>query len=109
MEIVQLFVFGVISLVWAALWVFTYRTLTLKRFIVHTAVFVILSAVVAWLVLQFTFMPIDSTYSASNIGALGFLYMSFLIFFISACLIAFGITLGKLIGKKKDETSGEQE
>lgn len=49
------------------------------------------------------FLPVDSTYSASNIGALGILNLIFLLFFGSGCIIAFLIDLGRVVISVKNE------
>lgn len=93
--------FAAFSLFWAWLWVKTYKRLTAKRFLLHTLLFVALSLLASWVAARIVFLPVDSTYSASNIGALGLLFIMFLVCFASGCIAAFGITLGKLLGKDK--------
>lgn len=101
--------FVAVSILWACLWVKTYKALTIKRFIIHTIIFIFLSLLIAWLAMQLIFLPVDDTYSASNIGALGLLFFMFLACFGSACISAFGISLGKLIDNGKNENQENNE
>jgi hypothetical protein len=55
------------------------------------------------LALHLIFLPVDETYSASNLGALGFLFLGFLGYYIPGCIIAFVATLGKLLTKKDND------
>lgn len=92
----------VVSVLWMALWVRTYKPLTVKRFLIRTLVFILLSLLVAYVAARIIFLPVDDTYSASNIGALGLLCLMFLGCFGLSCISAFGITLGMLIDSKKN-------
>lgn len=84
---------------WAVLWIKTFKTVTIKSFIIHSIIFLLLSLLVCCLFLRLIFLSVDDTYSASNLGALGILYLSFLYLFIPGCLISLMVTLGKLLIK----------
>ncbi len=89
------------SVFWAYIWVKTGNTVIIKRFIIHTIIFILLSFLSAWIVGQLVFLPVNESYSASNIGAVGILYLIFLVCFGTACIFAFGITIGNLINNNK--------
>ena len=98
---VYVLAYSAVSIGWAFLWVRTYKTLTVERLILHTLLFTALSLLIFQLVSYITFLPVDESYSASNIGALGFMILLFINIFAAACIVAFGLNLGKLL--KKDE------
>jgi len=80
MEIYLLFaLFIVFSIFWSYLWVKTCKAPTVRRLIIHTIIFVLLSLVVAYLTIHLIFLPVNDSYSASNIGAVGILYLIFLV------------------------------
>ncbi len=100
---------------WAAVWIKTFRGESAGALVLHTVVFSVLSAVIMAVVRSIVFSEADESYSASNLGALGFLYMMFLVPFVCACLIAFFQTVGDLITRREkpdddpDENNEEQQ
>lgn len=92
-----------ISAGWAFLWVHTFKTHTVKRLVLHTIVFVILSLFVALLVCRITFIPVDESYSRTNINALGLMAVIFLCIFAVACITAFYRCLVKIM--KRDDSA----
>ncbi|MGN0695760.1 MAG: hypothetical protein ACI4J5_03225 [Oscillospiraceae bacterium] len=103
MESLLYIILLVFSCGWAWLLVHTYKNMTSNGLFIHTIVFIFLSLLVAWGALKLIFLPADDTYSASNLGALGVIFFIFLQFFAPACLIAFLITLGKMLGNREDD------
>ena len=88
-----------ISVGWAFLWVRTFKTPTVKRLVLHTIVFVILSLLVALLVCRITFIPVDESYSQTNINALGLMAVIFICIFAAACITAFYRCLVKILSR----------
>lgn len=108
-EFFNMFIMAVLSLGWALLWICTYRSAKISGYVIHTAIFTALSAAITWLMLKVIFSPVDDTYSASNIGALGFVFILWMIIFGSACLIAVFATLGKLINYRTENEADNRE
>lgn len=92
-----------ISVGWAFLWVRTFKTPTVRRFVLHTIVFVILSLFLALLVSRITFLPVDESYSQTNINALGLMAVIFICIFAAACITAFYRCLVKIL--KRDDSA----
>ena len=91
-EILHLFLLTAVILpciLWAFLWVKTFKGTTLRALIGRVA-------------LRILFSRADGTYSASNKGALGFLGLMILSVFVPACLLAFFQTVGDLISRRRD-------
>ena len=104
MEICFIYVLSIIiSIFWAFLWIATFKTITVKRFLIHTIVFLLFSVLISGLALSLIFLPADNTYSASNLGALGMVFLVFLGCFIPGCIIAFAVTLGQLLTNSKND------
>ncbi|MBQ8434581.1 MAG: hypothetical protein IJX24_01000 [Oscillospiraceae bacterium] len=104
MEIYLLFaIFIAFSIFWSYLWVKTCKVSTVKRLIIHTIIFILLSLVVAYLTMRLIFLPVNDNYSASNIGAVGILYLMFLVCFGIACFLAVGITIENFINANKNK------
>lgn len=93
----------ILLLVWLMLWVATYKPSNVLGLIKHTVVFALLSILLSRIALWWVFLSVDDTYSASNKGALGILYMMWQIVFLFDCLLAFGMTLKSLLDKKRKE------
>ena len=105
---VYVLAYSAVSIGWAFLWVRTYKTLTAKRLILHTLLFTALSILIFLLVSYITFLPVDESYSASNIGALGFMILLFINFFGASCIVALAVNIGKLLNKDdKDKESSD--
>ena len=105
-EILHLFLLTAVILpciLWAFLWVKTFKGTTLRALIVHTLIFTSLSALIGRVALRILFSRADGTYSASNKGALGFLGLMILSVFVPACLLAFFQTVGDLISRRRDD------
>ena len=104
MEIYLLFaLFIAFSIFWSYLWVKTCKASTVRRLIIHTIIFILLSLVVAYLTMRLIFLPVNDNYSASNIGAVGILYLMFLVCFGIACFLAVGITIENFINADKNK------
>lgn len=106
---VYVLAYSAVSIGWAFLWIRTYKTLTAKRLILHTLLFTALSILVFLLVSYITFIPVDESYSASNIGALGFMILLFINFFGASCIVAFAINIGKLLNKDDKDKEGDDK
>ncbi|MCM1226665.1 MAG: hypothetical protein NC320_04460 [Clostridium sp.] len=91
----------VISYGWERLWVSTYKPNSVLGYVKHTLLFVIMSLFIIWLFIHIVFLPVDETYSASNIGALGIVVILYVPFWVFACIAAVFHTLFIFIEKKK--------
>ncbi len=94
---------------WAALWINTYTPSKISGYIIHTSIFTALSALITWFAAKVIFSPVDETYSASNVGALGLLFLMWAFVFSAACLIAIFQTLGRLLTKHREEKQNKPE
>ena len=94
---------------WAALWINTYTPSKISGYILHTSVFTALSALITWFAAKIIFSSVDETYSASNVGALGLLFIMWELVFSAACLIAIFQTLGRLLTKHCEEKQNKSE
>ena len=108
MEYIVFALFLAVSFLWLWLCVKTYSWFTIKGLLLHMTLFGILSVVVIWFVAQLVFLPVDSTYSASNIGALGILIVMLLICMAISTVIAWGINIEKLMFYKEKQQKGEK-
>lgn len=108
-EFLYMFIMAALSLGWALLWIYTYRSAKISGYVIHTVIFSALSAAITWLMLKVIFAPVDDTYSASNKGALGLVFILWMIVFGSACLIAVFATLGKLINNRTENEADNRE
>lgn len=88
---------------WLKLWTAAYTPSKISGYIRHTVIFTFLSLLISWLVSLLIFSPVDDTYSASNIGALGMLFILWLLIFGTACLIAVFQTFGSIFKKLNEE------
>lgn len=100
--IITIIVF-MISYGWYKLWVSTYKPKNVLGYVKHTLLFVIISLFVIWLFINIIFLPVDETYSASNVGALGIIVILYVPFWILACIAAAFHTLSILIKRKNKE------
>ncbi|MBQ8905207.1 MAG: hypothetical protein IJY85_02435 [Ruminococcus sp.] len=98
-----------ISIGWIKLWTATYSPFKISGFIKHTVIFIFLSLIVALIGLFLIFSPVDDTYSASNTGALGLLFVLCVSIFCVACMIAAIQNLSSLLQKLKKDKQGETE
>lgn len=96
---------------WAFVWIKTFKGNTVRRLIAHTLIFAALSAFIAYVILRIVFSGVDETYSASNKGALGILFLMIMAVFVPACLFAFFQTVSDLISrrKKKEQPAPDEE
>ncbi len=106
------FIIAAISIGWALLWIFTCNHDKVRGFVKHSVIFAVLSLILTVAAMFIMFMPVDETYSASNKGAIGILFILWLMIFCSACLIAFIISLVRFSGmwcaaKKNEKSSFE--
>lgn len=85
---------------WAVLWMRTYHPDGIKGLLLHNLLFLGLSLLIAGGVLLLIFLPADDSYSASNLGALGILFLMFLRIFGTACFVALMGTIGMLVQHK---------
>ena len=76
-------------------WVRTYNPSTVRGLLLHTLLFLMISAAVAAGGVYLIFLPADDSYSASNLGALGFTAIIFLIVFGICCLTALLANIGR--------------
>ena len=88
---------------WAFVWIKTFKGSTVRRLIIHTLIFAVLSAFIAYVILRIIFSGVDKTYSASNKGALGILFLMIMGVFIPACLLAFFQTIGDMMTRRKEK------
>lgn len=104
---------GAVSLVWICLWLYICR-----RKALHILLMLLLSLGVVYIAARIVFLPVDETYSYSNICAQGLLLVMFLQFFIPACIIALIISVCRAItdhraalgnSEKHGETGNETE
>lgn len=102
-ECIILALFAVVSILWLWLCVKKYSWFTVKGLLLHMLLFGVISVVIMWIAAQLVFLPVDSTYSASNVGALGLLIVMFFICMAVATLIAWGINISKLAAYKNDQ------
>lgn len=98
-----------VSIGWIKLWTATYSPLKISGFIKHTVIFIFLSLVVALIGLFLIFAPVDDTYSASNTGALGLLFVLCISIFGVACMIAVIQNLSGLLQKRNEDKQSETE
>ena len=94
---------------WTWLWTKTYRPCGIGRYLLHTLVFLLLSLVIAWLSALIVFSPVDDSYSASNIGALGLMLIPWYAVFGTGCLCGIMATLGELIEARAAERERHEE
>ena len=99
----------IVAFIWLWLFVKKYSWFTVKGLLAHMMLFGILSVVIMWIAVQLVFLPVDPTYSASNIGTLGLFIVMLFICMAVATVIAWGMNIAKLIeykyAQKKDEDS----
>ena len=104
-EILHLFLLTAVILpciLWAFLWVKTFKGTTLRALILHTLIFTVLSALIGYIALRILFSGADESYSVSNKSALGLLGLMILSVFVPACILAFFQTLGDLLSRRND-------
>lgn len=101
-------VVALVSIGWALLWIFTCNHDKVSGFVKHSVIFAVLSLILTAAAMFVMFMPVDETYSASNKGALGILFILWLIVFCSACLIAFIISLVRFSGMRRTANEDEE-
>lgn len=99
----------IVAFFWLWLCVKKYRWFTVMGLLFHMMLFGVFSAVIMWIAVQLVFLPVDSTYSASNVGVLGLFIVMLFICMAAATIIAWGMNIAKLLeyrrAHKKDETS----
>lgn len=96
-------IFWIVSAGWAVLWGKTYKSQKIGGFIKHTVIFLLLSVLIAWIGLRLIFLPVNETYSYSNICALGLLCPIWLKIFGLGCLTAIVYTLDDLLDPQNTE------
>jgi hypothetical protein len=89
----SLLIIVAVSIGWALLWILTCNPVKVSGLVKHSVIFAVLSLILTAAAMFIMFMPVDETYSASNKGAIGILFILWLLIFCSACLIAFIISL----------------
>ena len=94
---------------WLKLWISSYTPSNVRGYIAHTLIFIVLSLIIAGLVLLIIFAPVDDTYSASNVGALGMLFLGFLELFGCFCLVAVAFNFGKLMDTLDKEKNDNEK
>jgi len=103
MNIVLLLIITIIgSAGWLKLWISSYTPSNVRGYVAHTLIFTVLSFIISGLVLLLIFAPVDDTYSASNVGALGMLFLGFIGLFGCFCLVAVFFNFGKLMDKREE-------
>ena len=100
---VYLFVFVAVSFLWAKLWINTCNYEKTSRFVLHEIIFTVLSFGISFIALLIIFSPVDDTYSAANKGALGFVFIFWLVIFGSASFVALLQTVGDFVEYKNNK------
>ena len=100
---VYLLIFVALSFLWAKLWLKTCKYEKIGRFVLHEIIFTALSFAVSYIMMLIIFSPVDETYSASNKGALGFIFIFWLVIFGSACFVALVQTVVDMINKNSED------
>ena len=83
---------------WVKLWLHICRN---GSGLIRNLVMIVLSFGVTYIAAVIVFLPVDDTYSYSNICAQGLLLVMFLQFFAPACLIALILSVCRAIMKKR--------
>lgn len=109
MEYLLVLLFIAATLGWIFLWVHTYHPKDVKHLLLHTGLFLLLSLVICGVIMLLIFLPADDSYSASNLGALGLMFLMFLRVFGIGCLVAICQTVGVLSEKRQGEQETESE
>lgn len=97
------------AIVWGLAGIFTYKPGKLQSWLVHSAVFLLISALTALVAAKICFAPVDDSYSYSNVSALGLLYFYWLLIFAVACFVVIFGNLGKYCNRKGKNAPKEQE
>ena len=100
---IYLAVFFAVSFLWAKLWISTCKYEKTSRFVLHEILFTVLSVAVSCVMSLIIFAPVDDTYSAANKGALGFIFIFWLVIFGSASFVALLQTVGDFVEYKNNK------
>ena len=94
-SVVILFMFGAVSFGWAKLWLHL-----CKGKMIRNLGMLLFSLGVVYIAARIVFLPVDDTYSYSNICAQGLWLLMFLQFFVPASVIAMIISVCKAITER---------
>ncbi|HAE52178.1 MAG: hypothetical protein J6I55_01665 [Ruminococcus sp.] len=100
---IYLLVFFVLSFLWAKLWINTCKYEKVKNFVLHEIIFTVLSVAVSYVMSLIIFAPVDDTYSAANKGALGFIFIFWLVIFGCSSFVALIQTVEDFIEYNKNK------